>query len=68
MLRADSGHIVASLAAMRKAQEPAKPRTGMHTPQEFSRIKYDRQLKIEEQARQYRASVIQHQKVILSRK
>lgn len=34
----------------------------MHTPQEFSRLKYDRQLQMEEKARQYRAQMINQQK------
>ena len=56
--------IVATMAAMRKAQEGPKARKEMHTPQEFSRLKYTQQLKYEEQARQYRAQMLQHQKVI----
>jgi len=48
---------------MRKAQEGPKTRKEMHTPQEFSRLKHNQQMKLEDQARQYRASVIQHQKV-----
>ena len=55
---------VASLAAMRKANEAVKQRTIMHTPQEFSRLKYERQLKMEEQQRQYRAQMLQQQKVL----
>lgn len=34
----------------------------MHTPQEFSRLKYERQLQMEDKARQYRAQMIQQQK------
>lgn len=47
---------------MRKANEAVKQRPTMHTPQEFSRLKYERQLAMEEKARQYRAQMMQHQK------
>lgn len=57
---------VASLAAMRKANEVAKPKPQMHTPQEFSRIKHERQLQMEEKAKQYRAAMMTQQKVFLS--
>ncbi|KAK4697969.1 chromatin modification-related protein VID21, partial [Lecanoromycetidae sp. Uapishka_2] len=53
---------VASLAAMRKANEAVKQRPVMHTPQEFSRLKYERQQQMELKARQYRDQMIQHQK------
>lgn len=53
---------------MRKANEtnPPKPRPQMPTPQEFSRLKHERQIRMEETARQqlqYRQQVIQQQKV-----
>ena len=35
----------------------------MHTPQEFSRIKYDNQIRIAEHAKQVRANAIANQKV-----
>ena len=35
----------------------------MHTPQEFSRIKYENQLRMAEQAKQLRANAIANQKV-----
>ena len=54
---------VASMAAMRKANEAVKPRTTMHTPREFSRLKYERQLKVEETAKAYRMQVMAQQKV-----
>lgn len=54
---------VASLAAMRKANEAVKQRPVMHTPQEFSRLKHERQVRMEEQQRQYRAQMLQQQKV-----
>lgn len=38
----------------------------MHTPQEFSRIKYESQLRMAEQAKELRANAIASQKVILS--
>ena len=57
---------VASLAAMRKATESTKPRPQMHTPQEFSRIKYENQLRLAEQAKRFRANAIANQKVTIS--
>ena len=38
----------------------------MHTPQEFSRIKYENQLRVAEQAKRFRANAIANQKVIIS--
>lgn len=58
--------LVAGLAALRKANEAAQPRAAMYTPQEFSRIKYERECKLQESARAYRQQVLQHQKVVSS--
>lgn len=33
-------------AALRKAQEPMQPKTTVHTPQEFSRLKYEREQRL----------------------
>ena len=49
---------------MRKATEATKQRPQMHTPQELSRIKYDSQLRMAEQAKFLRANAIANQKVI----
>lgn len=58
---------VASLAAMRKTNnEAAQPRRAIHTPQEFSRIKYERDCKAADNAK-YRQSVFQQQRVSSSR-
>lgn len=54
---------VASLAERRKATEATKQRPQMHTPQEFSRIKYESQLRMAEQAKLLRANAIANQKV-----
>ena len=51
---------------MRKATEATKQRPQMHTPQEFSRIKYESQIHMAEQAKERRANAIASQKVILS--
>ncbi|KAL8789875.1 MAG: hypothetical protein Q9213_000945 [Squamulea squamosa] len=52
---------VAELAAIRKASQSVQPRHTMHTPQEFSRIRYERDLKAQEQAKAYRMQVMQQQ-------
>ncbi len=57
--------VVANLAAMRKANEAMQPRPTMHTPQEFSRLKYERECKMQETAKAYRQQILQHQKVLL---
>lgn len=51
---------------MRKDREATKQRPQMHTPQEFSRIKYESQLRMAEQAKLLRANAIANQKVIFS--
>lgn len=59
---------VASLAAMRKDKEATKQRPQMHTPQEFSRIKYERQIRMVEQAKEFRANAIASQKAMQAQK
>lgn len=54
-------HVVAGLAAMRKSNEAVPARRAINTPQEFSRVKYDRELKLAESHKAYRASVYQQQ-------
>ena len=39
----------AGLAAMRKAQEVPQPRAALHTPQDFSRLKFEREERMKEQ-------------------
>ncbi|KAL8674703.1 MAG: hypothetical protein Q9168_000935 [Polycauliona sp. 1 TL-2023] len=52
---------VAELAAIRKATQSVQPRHAMHTPQEFSRLRHERELKMQEQAKAYRLQVMQQQ-------
>ncbi|KAI4263788.1 MAG: hypothetical protein L6R42_001077 [Xanthoria sp. 1 TBL-2021] len=52
---------VAELAAIRKATQSVQPRHTMHTPQEFSRLRYENDLKRQEQAKAYRMQVLQQQ-------
>ncbi|KAL8661471.1 MAG: hypothetical protein Q9202_005590 [Teloschistes flavicans] len=56
----------AELAAMRKATQPVQPRLTIQTPQEFSRLKHDRELRMQEQARNQRNQYLQQQKVLAS--
>ncbi|KAL8843592.1 MAG: hypothetical protein Q9170_000096 [Blastenia crenularia] len=50
-------------AAIRKAASAVQPRHPMQTPQEFSRLRHEHDLKMHEQARMYRMQVLQQQKV-----
>ena len=49
LLKANSPSTVAGLAAMRKANETVQPRQRIQTPHEWSRFKYDRECKRQEQ-------------------
>lgn len=60
------GAPVASLAALRKANEAAQPRQRMKTPQEFSHFKHERECKLQEKADLYKQQVIAQQRVISS--
>lgn len=55
---------VAELAAIRKATQSVQPRQAMHTPQEFSRLRYERDLKMQESAKAYRLQVLQQQQKV----
>ena len=52
---------------MRKQNEAAQPRTAMHTPQEFSRVKWEREQKQQEAARMYQQQVQQQREKVSSR-
>jgi chromatin modification-related protein VID21 len=43
----------AGLAAMRKAQEVPQPRAALHTPQDFSKLKFEREERMKEQMQMY---------------
>ena len=58
-----NGPIVASLAAMRKAAEPAQPLQRMQTPREFSAHKFKQELEFKEKQQLYRQQVLASQKV-----
>lgn len=44
-------------AALRKAHEPVPPKSNVHSPQEFSRLKWEREEKIREKSEQYRLNM-----------
>ncbi|KAF2702938.1 hypothetical protein K504DRAFT_463956 [Pleomassaria siparia CBS 279.74] len=46
-------------AALRKAQEPAPPKSNVHTPQEFSRLKWEREEKLKQKQMQQDISMRQ---------
>ena len=58
-----TGITVAQTSALRRAQEPQQPRSTILTPQEFSQKKYEKDMFVMEQMRQYRLQVLQNQKV-----
>ena len=49
---------VANLAAMRKQNEANQPRATIYTPQEFSRLKWEREQKQQEAARIYQQQIL----------
>jgi chromatin modification-related protein VID21 len=53
----------AGIQAMRKANEASQTRGPVSTPQDFSRIKHDRELKIHERQEAYRQTILASQKV-----
>ena len=52
---------IATAASLRKVNEPQKPRQAMHTPQEFSRMKHESQMKREEQVKAARIAYMAQQ-------
>ncbi|KAF2142083.1 uncharacterized protein K452DRAFT_298085 [Aplosporella prunicola CBS 121167] len=55
----------AKAAALRKAHEPAPVRNSVHTPQEFSRLKHDREQKLHEKQELYRQQVLAAQRNVM---
>ena len=53
----------AGLAAMRKAQEVPQPRVPLQTPQEFSKLKYEREERMKEQVQMYQQRQEQQRRV-----
>lgn len=53
----------AKAAALRKAHEAAPVRNSVHTPQEFSKLKYDREQKLAEKQEEYRRQMMAAQRV-----
>jgi chromatin modification-related protein VID21 len=56
-------NLAAGIAAMRKANEAVQTRAPFQTPQDFSRLKYDRECKLQERAEAYRQQVLAQQRV-----
>ncbi|OJD31109.1 myb and hsa domain protein [Diplodia corticola] len=57
----------AKAAALRKAHEAAPVRTSVHTPQEFSKLKYEREQKMIEKQDEYRRQVMAAQRQVMAR-
>lgn len=53
----------AGIAAQRKPNEAAQLRAPIHTPQDFSRLKYERECKMQERQEVYRQQVLAQQRV-----
>ncbi|KAJ5907422.1 hypothetical protein N7495_000104 [Penicillium taxi] len=54
------------LASLRKANEANQPKPPITTPAEFSRLKYDREIKMQERQEQYRQQMIAQQRANLA--
>lgn len=57
--------IATHVASLRKANEVNHPRPNVSTPAEFSRLKFEREVKYQEKSEQYRQQMIAQQKVRL---
>ncbi|KAB2578605.1 SANT domain DNA binding protein [Lasiodiplodia theobromae] len=57
----------AKAAALRKAHEAAPVRTSVHTPQEFSKLKYEREQKMAEKQEEYRRQMMAAQRQAMAR-
>ena len=49
---------------MRKQNEAVQPRAAMHTPQEFSRVKFEREQKVAENQRLYQQQIMQQREKV----
>lgn len=56
----------AGLAAMRKANEQPQPRAQLHTPQDFSRLKHERELQVQERLARFAAQQEHQRRVSVS--
>ncbi|KAJ5569848.1 uncharacterized protein N7459_009278 [Penicillium hispanicum] len=54
------------LASLRKANEANQPKPPISSPAEFSRLKYDREMKMQEKQEQYRQQMIAQQRASLA--
>ncbi|KAJ5143652.1 uncharacterized protein N7515_002439 [Penicillium bovifimosum] len=54
------------LASLRKANEANQPKPPISSPAEFSRLKYDREMKLQERQEQYRQQMIAQQRASLA--
>ena len=58
--------LASHLASLRKANEANQPKPPISSPAEFSRLKYDREMKLQERQEQYRQQMIAQQRVSLT--
>lgn len=56
-------YLASHLASLRKANEANQPKPPISSPAEFSRLKYDREMKLQERQEQYRQQMIAQQRV-----
>lgn len=57
--------IAAKAAAMRKAHETVQPKGHVHTPQQLSQMKYERECKLQQSLELQRQKVVAQQRVSL---
>lgn len=55
--------LASQLASLRKVNEANQPKPPISTPAEFSRLKHERELKLQERQEQYRQQMIAQQRV-----
>ncbi|KAL4808995.1 hypothetical protein BDV18DRAFT_93062 [Aspergillus unguis] len=58
--------LASQLASLRKANEANQPKPPISSPAEFSRLKYERELKLQERQEQYRQQMIAQQRASLA--
>lgn len=62
-MRHTNAFSASQLASLRKVNEANQPKPPISTPAEFSRLKYERELKLQERQEQYRQQMIATQRV-----
>lgn len=56
-------YVATHLASLRKANEANQPKPPISSPADFSKLKYEREMKLQERQEQYRQQMIAQQRV-----